>query len=136
MDIVSRLPGCSGQAADAVSAYTQVKMEDAFDGFLTFQSQSVQIFGCVYQSTNGPIHGPAWKNQSFLLNEICTVILWQDCNGKGNLRKFYWNTVGKRFETGTVSLSTEQEDYSYQCMWTISNWQARQKTWNRLGKFT
>ena len=29
MDIISRLPGCDGQAADAVSAYTQVKMEGA-----------------------------------------------------------------------------------------------------------
>ena len=29
MDIISRLPGCAGQAADAVFAYTQVKMEDA-----------------------------------------------------------------------------------------------------------
>ena len=29
MDIISRLPGCAGQAADAISAYTQVKMEDA-----------------------------------------------------------------------------------------------------------
>ena len=29
MDIISRLPGCDGQAADAVSAYAQVKMEDA-----------------------------------------------------------------------------------------------------------
>ena len=29
MDIISRLPGCDGQAADAVSASTQVKMEDA-----------------------------------------------------------------------------------------------------------
>ena len=29
MDIISRLPGCAGQAADAVSANTQVKMEDA-----------------------------------------------------------------------------------------------------------
>ena len=29
MDIISRLPGCSGQAADAISACTQVKMEDA-----------------------------------------------------------------------------------------------------------
>ena len=27
--IMARLPGCDGQAADAVSAYTQVKMEDA-----------------------------------------------------------------------------------------------------------
>ena len=29
MDIISRLPGCARQAADAVSAYTQLKMEDA-----------------------------------------------------------------------------------------------------------
>ena len=29
MDVISRLPGCAGQAADAVSACTQVKMEDA-----------------------------------------------------------------------------------------------------------
>ena len=29
MDIMSRLPGRAGQAADAISAYTQVKMEDA-----------------------------------------------------------------------------------------------------------
>ena len=29
VDIISRPPGCAGQAPDAVSAYTQVKMEDA-----------------------------------------------------------------------------------------------------------
>ena len=29
MDIISRLPGCAGHAADAVSAFTQVKMDDA-----------------------------------------------------------------------------------------------------------
>ena len=29
MDIISRLPECARQAADAVSAYSQVKMEDA-----------------------------------------------------------------------------------------------------------
>ena len=29
MDVISRLPGCDGQAADAVSAYTQIKLEDA-----------------------------------------------------------------------------------------------------------
>ena len=29
MDIISRLPGSAGQAADAVSVYTQVEMEDA-----------------------------------------------------------------------------------------------------------
>ena len=29
MDVTSRLPDCAGQVADAVSAYTHVKMEDA-----------------------------------------------------------------------------------------------------------
>ena len=29
MDVISRLPECTGQAADAVSAYTQVKIEGA-----------------------------------------------------------------------------------------------------------
>ena len=29
MDVMSRLPGCAGHAADALSAYTQVKIEDA-----------------------------------------------------------------------------------------------------------
>ena len=29
MDIISRLPGCAGQAGNAVSACTQVEMEDA-----------------------------------------------------------------------------------------------------------
>ena len=29
MGVIARSPGCAGQAADAMSAYTQVKMEDA-----------------------------------------------------------------------------------------------------------
>ena len=37
MDIISRLPGCDGQAADAVSAYTQVKIEDAHKLFKNSQ---------------------------------------------------------------------------------------------------
>ena len=86
MDIISRLPGCDGQAADAVSVYTQVKMEDAHKLF-KFQNRSVQTFGFVYHDTNGLHHGPVWKTQSFLLKGICMVIFWQDYYGKGNSRK-------------------------------------------------
>ena len=88
MDIVSRLPGCDGQAADAVSACTQVKMEDAHK-LLKIPNRNVQTFGFVYHDTNGQNHGTVWKTQSFLLNTIWTVILWQDHYGKGNLRKSY-----------------------------------------------
>ena len=40
-----------------------------------FPKRNVQTFGFVYRSTNGLNHGPVWKTQSFLLSEICTVIL-------------------------------------------------------------
>ena len=89
MDNISRLPGCDGQAAEAVSAYTQVKMEAAHKIVQNSKNRSVQTFGFVYQDTNGQNHGPVWKIQSFLLSGICTVILWQDCYGTGNLRKSY-----------------------------------------------
>ena len=44
MDIISRLPGCDGQAADAVSAYTQVKMEDAHKLFKIPKSECADIW--------------------------------------------------------------------------------------------
>ena len=61
MDIISRLAGCDGQAADAVSAFTQVNMEDAHKLFQKIQSRSVQTFGFVYHDTNGLNHGPEKK---------------------------------------------------------------------------
>ena len=65
--------------------------------FKKFPSQNVQIFGYVYQSTNGQNHGPVWKDQSFFSKGISFVILWQDYYGKGNSRKFYC-TDGKSFK--------------------------------------
>ena len=51
------------------------KIEGAPSLFQKFRRQNVQIFGHVYQNTNGLNHGPARKIQSFLLSEICTVTL-------------------------------------------------------------
>ena len=96
MDIISRLPGCDGQAADAVSAYTQVKWK-MLANYWKFQNRSVQTFGFVYHDTNGQNHGPVRKTQLFLSNGICMVILLQDYCGKGNLRKSYWNMAGRKF---------------------------------------
>ena len=64
MNVTGRLPDCDGQAADAVSANTQVKLEDA--------PKLLKI----------PQIG------------MCMVTLWQDCYGKGSLRKSYCSTVG------------------------------------------
>ena len=73
-------------------------MEDASSLFKKFRCQNVQIIGYVYENTNGLHRDPVWKTQSFLLNGICTVILWRDCFGRGNLRKFFWDTDGKKFQ--------------------------------------
>ena len=48
-------------------------------------SFAVEVVG----DTNGLNHGPVWKIQSFFLSGIFMVILWQDCCGKGKLRKSY-----------------------------------------------
>ena len=82
MDIISRLKGCSEQATDAVSAYTQVKMEDAPKLLIIPKSQCPGILDTFPKTQNGLNHGPAWKIQSFLLKGICSVTLWQDYYGK------------------------------------------------------
>ena len=43
MDVIASLPDCDGQAADAVSAYTQVKWRTLPD-CSKFQSQNVQTY--------------------------------------------------------------------------------------------
>ena len=116
MDIISRLPGCGGQAADAVSAYTQVKMEDAHKLFKIPKSECPDIW-IRLPLTNGLNHGPVSKTQLFLLNAICMVILWQDYYGKGKLRISYCSTAGRRFPIENACSYIVKKDYSYQCMW-------------------
>ena len=126
MDIISSSPGCSGQAVDAVSACTQVKMEDASTLFKIPKSEWPDFWIRV------PKH--KWP-KSWSSIEDPDVPLERNLYGHplaGLFREGHW----EKFSIGNVYLSTEQDDYSCPCMWTISNWQARQKTWNRLGKFS
>ena len=130
MDVISRPPGGAGQAADTVSAYTEVKTED----FPKFPNRNVQILRYVYQDANRLNHGPVLKIQLFLLTDRCTVILEQDCYEKGNSRKFFWKTDGRRFPIGNACSLTEKKDHSCLCTWTISKCQERNKIWIRCGK--
>ena len=91
------------------------------------QNRSVQTFGFVYHDTNAQNYDPVWRIQLSLLNAICTIILWQDEHEKDNLRKCYWNTVGRSFPIGNVSSYSVKKDYSYLCMWTIWKWLGKTK---------
>ena len=72
----------------------------------------------------------------FLLSKICTVILWQDCYGKGNLRKSYCSTFGRRFPIGNAYSYTVKKDHSCLCTWMTSNWLERNKTLTQCGKYS
>ena len=119
MDIISRLPGCDGQAADAeYRLYTQVKMEDAHKITKILKSECVQTFGFVYHDTNGLNHGPVWKLQSFLLKGICTVILWQGYYGERQFEKILLKHGWEKIPNWEcLSLYIVKKYYSYLCMW-------------------
>ena len=88
MDIISRLPGCAGHAADAVSAYTQTKMKDA--------PQLQKIPKSEYPDIWIRLPRHKWpKSWSSMEDPVVPLERnlyghpWQDCYGKGNLRKSY-----------------------------------------------
>ena len=58
-----------------------------------------RYLGYVYQSTKGQNHGPVWKIKTFFSKKrICTVTLGQDFCKKGNLTKFHWKKIDKKFK--------------------------------------
>ena len=61
MDIISKLPRCAGQTADAVSAYSQVQNGRCSKIIENSQIGMSRHFGFVYHETNGQNHGPEWK---------------------------------------------------------------------------
>ena len=135
-EIIFRLSGCAGQAADAVSAYTQVETEDAPKLLKISKSECPDIW-IRQHDTNGPNHGPVWKTLSFFLSEICIVILWQDCYGKGNLRTSYWNPVGRRFpNVNAYSYTVKRVILICVCGWQQIGWKETQNfpIWKVLNK--
>ena len=135
MDIISRLPGYAGQAADAVSAYTEGKMEDTPKLLKIPKSECPDIW-IRLPWHKWPKSWSSIEDQLFLLNGICTVILCQDYYGKGNLRKSYSSTVGRRFPIGNAYSYTVKKGYSYLCMWMTLNWLERNKTLIRCGNYS
>ena len=81
MDIISRLPGCDGQAADAVSAYTQVKMEDAHKLFKIPKSECPDIWICLarhkWPKSWSSIEDPVVPLERNLYGHPLAGLLWE-----------------------------------------------------------
>ena len=95
MDITSRLPGCSGQAADAVSAYNQVKMEDA-PTLLKKKKTKVRMSRYLDTSTEAQmaqIMVQYGRSSCSSWTKSVRSPFGREYYGNGNSRKFNWNTV-------------------------------------------
>ena len=69
MAVIAKLPDCDGQAADAVSAYTQVKMEHA-PRLLRIPKSECPDIRIRLLRHNGPNHGQTSKTRRVPLNGI------------------------------------------------------------------
>ena len=88
MDVISRLPGCAGQAADAVSAETRVKMEDAPKLSKNPKSECPDIWIRLprhkWPKSWSSMGDPVVPLERNLYGHLLTGLY-----GKGNLRKSY-----------------------------------------------
>ena len=104
MDIISRLSSCDGQAADAVLAYTQMKMEDAHKLFKIPKSDCPDIWirPVVPLERNlygHPLAGLSWERQfeKILLKHCWEKIPNCEClfvhRGKGLFSSVYMDNI-------------------------------------------
>ena len=127
MDVIPRPPDCDGQAADAISAYTQVKMEDALKLLKKIPNQNVRTYGYVFQNINGRSHGNTLKILLFFLNETCTDTHSQDSCGTDSSKKHSRNMVGKKYQIENAHSFIENKSYSYRSIWMTSKWPERSR---------
>ena len=127
MDIISRLPG----------ADTQVKIEDAHK--LLKKKSKIGVSRHLDSSTTTQM---AWNTVQYgrpvvhlkrnLYGHPLAGLLWERQFEK-LLLMYGWEKVSK---LGMSLLFIVKKDYSYLCMWMISNWLERNKILIRCGKYS
>ena len=136
MDIISRLPGCLGQAADAsniclhpgkdgrcsqIIKNSQIGMSRHLDSSTTTQMASIM----------SSMEDPVVPLELNLYGHPSAGLLWERLFEK-ILLKYGWG----RFPIGNADSYTVKKGYSYLCMWMTSNWLERNKTLIRCGKYS
>ena len=101
MDVIARPPGCAGQAADAVSAYTQVKVEDATYGI---KNSKVRMSRYLDTSTKtqmakswSSMEDPVVPPQRNLYGYLLAGLLWERQFKKVDLENGW-----KKFQVGNT----------------------------------
>ena len=118
----------------SICLYTQVKIGGRSQIAQNSQVRMSRRMDTSSTTQNGLNPGQTLKILWYFSNEICMDIHWQDCYGKDNSRKFYWNLDGKKYQIGNVCLFIENKDYSYRFSWMTYTWLERSRMWLPCGR--
>ena len=128
MEVIAKQPDCAGQEADAVSAYTQVGMEDAPKSLKIPKSECPDFWIRLHHTT-GHNNGQRLKIQWFLPNENCTDpppplagLLWE--------RPFEEVSIGTRMQNSTESAMSVRSKKTRIILISIRGWY--QHGWKKL----
>ena len=127
MNVIERLPDRDGQAADAVSAFTQVKMGDASKLLRFPRSECTDLWIRIPQHRWTKSY-QTLRTQEFHSNETCTDIHWQAYSWK-KVGIFFGTGMGGGAQLGDAYLFRDNQVYSSLCTWMTLKWQARSITW-------
>ena len=110
-------PDCQvAQAADAVSAYTQVKMEDAHKFLKISKSECPDIWISLprlkWHKSWSSMEDPVVPLERNLYGHPLAGLLWER-----QFEKTLLKHAGRKFQIGNVSLFIVKKDCSYLCMW-------------------
>ena len=134
MNVIARLLDFAGQAADAVSAYTQVKMEDAPRllkssrvGISRYMdtSSTTQVVQILEQYRRPS--GFSWE--ILVRTPTCRTLM------VGTVRRSSVGTcMGESTEFGMLVLFIGNKDCSCRYTWTTSTWLERNRIWSPYGR--
>ena len=133
MDVIARLPDCAGHAADAISAHTQVKMEDAPRLLKIPKSECPDIlirlprhkWPKCWENIGDPVV-PLARN---LYGHPLAGLMW-----KRQFEELFLERGWEKYRTGNVYSFTENKDYSYRYTWMTFKWLERSRIWLRCGR--
>ena len=120
MDIISRLPGCAGQAAVAVSANTQLKMEDAPKLLKIPKPECPDIWIRLprhkWPKSWSSVEDPVVLLERNLYGHLLTGLLWERKFEKKK-KKLLFECVWEKVSNWECLFVHRQKGYSYLCYW-------------------
>ena len=126
MDIISRLPGCAGQAADAVSACTEVKMEGTPKNLKIPNSECPDIWirspRHEWPKSWSRMDDPVVLLERNLFGHPSAGLLWER-----QFEKILFKYSCEKVSNWASLFVLREKGYSYLCMWMTSNWLERNK---------